>query len=382
MNGDSDSQKKHILHLTFNMGIGGTEQVIRQLVLNLPQDHFENHVLCIDGKIGEIGVQLQKNGVEVCSLQRKPGFDWSLVRDIRLKIKQQKITVLHCHQYTPWVYGVLASLGTGARVVFTEHGRFYPDRYRYKAILANPVLAMMTDSIVAISSATRDALSRYEFIPRTKIRVVYNGIRKLTRDTEVSENIRRTLNIPRDAYVMGTVARLDPVKNQTMMLEAFSHVLARHPGCWLLIVGDGPDRGLLERKATELNIKERVKFTGFIDAPADYLATMDLFLLSSNTEGTSMTLLEAMSLGIPSVVTNVGGNPEVVSDCQTGLVCNKDSAPDFAKAINAIYESGKLSQSLSRESYLVFEKKFSVNKMIDTYSSIYLTNANDGAEYK
>lgn len=366
------SCRKRILHFTFEMEPGGTEQVVRQLLLNLPPERFENHILCIDGKVGEIGVHLQSFGIEVSSLKKKRGFDWNHVCRIRSKIKQHKISILHRHQYTPWIYGLLASIGTGARVVFNEHGRFYPDRYRYKTILANPLLALMTDSIIAISSATRDALARYEFVLKSRIRLVYDGIRGLTRNPQASANIRRDLGIPTDGYVLGTGARLVPVKNQVMMLEAFSQILEQHPHCWLLIVGDGSDLTLLEKKARGLAVEGRVAFTGFTDSPADYLATIDLFLLSSNTEDASMTLLEAMNLAIPSVVTGVGGNSKIITDGQTGMICKIGSSSDMTRAIDEMYSSRELSQSLSTEGRCYFEKNFEIDNMVESYISIYL----------
>ncbi|WP_417538424.1 glycosyltransferase family 4 protein [Marinobacter sp.] len=360
-----------ILHITFNMSIGGTEQVIRQLVSTLADADYDNRILCIDGKVGEIGQQLVKDGTKVTALQRNPGFDLDLVRGIRAQIRSFGATVVHCHQYTPWVYGWLASYGTGAKVVFTEHGRFFPDRHRYKAILINPLMALMTPKIIAISSATKRALSRYEFIPRSKIRVIYNGIAPLTRNERAAANIRKSLDIGESDFVMGTVARLDPVKNQAMMLQAFAMVLAENPNCWLLMVGDGPERAALERQAHNLNISHRVAFTGFIEAPANFLAAMDLFLLSSNTEGTSMTLLEAMSLGLPTVATEAGGTPEIVAHAETGLLTPVGNVSAFAEGIAHIIKDKELRQRLGAASVRLFERRFSATSMAGAYSKIY-----------
>src|SRR5690554_6654685 len=210
-----------VLHVTFNMGIGGTEQVIRQLVLGSRGQEVEHEIVCIDGQVGAIGEQMREEGIPVHRVSRTPGFDRKLIRDLRDLIRARDVSIVHCHQYTPFLYGRLAAVGTGAKVVFTEHGRFHPDRYRYKAALINPFIAMMTPAIVAISSATRDALSRYEFIPKRKIQVIYNGIAPLQADPEEVKRLRKELGIPDDAFVVGTVSRLDPVKNQAMMLRAF-----------------------------------------------------------------------------------------------------------------------------------------------------------------
>lgn len=361
-----------VLHLTFNMGIGGTEQVIRQLVQGMARNGAESEILCIDGHTGPVGEALRKQGVAVHTVARKQGFDGSLIIAIRERLKAGRFDVLHCHQYTPWLYGRLASLGTGARVVFTEHGRFYPDRYRYKAMLVNPVLAMITPAIVAISGATREALVQYEFLPRRKIQVVYNGIAPLDRDDSEAQKVRRSLGIPQDAFVVGTVSRLDPVKNQRMMLRAFKEFSERNPNTFLLMVGDGPDKNKLASLATEYGIHNQTIFAGFINSPVHHLSAMDVFLLSSHTEGTSMTLLEAMSLEVPAVVTRVGGNPEIVEEGVTGLLTKPGKASSFSAAIDTLYKSDTLRKSMGKAARGRFDARFSASAMLAGYNQVYV----------
>tara|TARA_R110001592_G_scaffold195573_1_gene443241 strand:- start:2690 stop:3886 length:1197 start_codon:yes stop_codon:yes gene_type:complete len=367
----SPQKPLRVMHLTFNMGIGGTEQVIRQLVHGMAAEGVESEILCIDGHIGPIGETLQQSGVSVHKVARKQGFDWSLIKAIRKCLREGRFDVVHCHQYTPWMYGWLAALPTRAKVVFTEHGRFYPDRYRYKAMLINPVMALFTPSIIAISEATKDALVKYEFIPRHKIQVIYNGIAPMVRDDEEAEKVRDSLGIPRDAFVVGTVSRLDPVKNQGMMLRAFEQFSEKQPDSYLLLVGDGPDKDKLVSLASEYGISKRVIFTGFINNPVHYLATMDVFLLSSHTEGTSMTLLEAMSLEIPTVATKVGGNPEIIQDNVTGILVEPDMASPFAEGIEQLHQNPILNLSMGKAARLSFDKRFSAGAMVYQYSKIY-----------
>lgn len=367
----SSTRPIRVLHVTFNMGIGGTEQVIRQLVNNLAISNFENTIVCIDGNVGEIGKQLEKSGVPIEVLNRKQGFDLSLVRSLHRLIRNLGIDIVHCHQYTPYVYGWMASVTTGVKVVFTEHGRFHPDRYRTKAKLINPVMAHFTDKLVAISEATRGALARYEFMPHGKIDVIYNGIEGMRRDEVSVSRLRNTLGIAQDTFVVGTVSRLDPVKNQGMMLNAFKAFHQKNPESCLLLVGDGPERQKLEQQVIRLGLQNQVIFTGFISQPEDYLAAMDLFLLSSHTEGTSMTLLEAMSLGLPAVVTNVGGNPEIVEDGRTGLVTPPDDSKAFFEAMERIFRDRGLYQQISCEAQKAFMDRFSAKSMSDKYAACY-----------
>jgi glycosyltransferase involved in cell wall biosynthesis len=358
-----------ILHITFNMGIGGTEQVIRQLVLKLPKERFENHIVCIDGEIGEIGQQVSAAGTIIHPLQRRPGLDLNLIRSIGRIIKQNEIDVVHCHQYTPWFYGLLGAMGTGVKVVFTEHGRFHSDRY--KAALVNPLLALLTDNVVAISSATRDALARCEFIPKPKIRLIYKGIQPLSVSSGEALKVRRELGILPGAFVVGAVARLDPIKNQKMMLRAFRVFNQQCADAWLLMVGDGPERQALEEYAEKLGIRERTCFTGFISEPACYLAAMNVFLLSSHSEGTSMKLLESMSLGLPAVATRVGGNQEIIEDGVTGFLTAPDNTEEFSDAIMALYKDNDRSHLFGNAAFKRFNERFHVKTMLDSYVALY-----------
>lgn len=363
--------KFRVLHITFNMGIGGTEQVIRQLIEGFGGSEVHSEIFCIDGEVGPVGAGLKSQGIQVHSTARSPGLDWSLIREIRATIRSGGFDIVHCHQYTPYFYGWLASFGTGVKTVFTEHGRFHPDRHRYKAFLFNAVAARMTSSLVSISSATKEALVEYEFMPKSRIQVIYNGIKPLTPDPDAVAVLRQHLGIDESDFVVGTVARLDPVKNQTMMLEAFARFHREYPDSWLLMVGDGPDRSMLENLAEKLGISSRTIFTGFVDRPACHLALMDIFLLSSHTEGTSMTLLEAMSLGIPAVATDVGGNPEIVQHMETGILVPPDNADRFCEAVCALQSDPELSDRLSAGSRRVFASRFSAHAMVDQYMTVY-----------
>ncbi len=371
LEGESPKPPIRVLHVTFNMGIGGTEQVIRQLIEGMDSTQVQSEILCIDGHVGAMGEGMREAAVKIHTIARQPGFDRALVSGIRALLREGDFDIVHCHQYTPYFYGWLAAWGTPARVVFTEHGRFYPDRYRYKALLINPLMALLTSAIVSISEATRDALIRYEFIPRKKIRVIYNGISPLHRDDRAVEQIRESLGIPREAFVVGTVSRLDPVKNQTMMLRAFRRFSKRNPDAWLLMVGDGPDRQKLEQLAIQLKIGDRSVFTGFVNKPAQHLAAMDIFLLSSHTEGTSMTLLEAMSMGIPPVVTKVGGNPEILTAKLSRNMVPTDDADAFSEAITALWSDEKLRTAQSTLVRDIFQNRFSNTIMVKSYMELY-----------
>lgn len=364
--------KIKILHVTFDMAIAGTEQVIRQLVENTDKEHFNCEIMCIDGKIGELGQLLSEKGFKLHTLKRKAsGLDFELIKKLRDFVRLNNIQVLHCHQYTPYIYGLFASFGTKAKVIFTEHGRFYPDSYKWKRMLLNPLLSLFTDHITAISKATAEALIKYENFPRRKVQVIYNGINVDTESFKDEGNLKQELNIPEDAKVLGTISRLDPIKNQPMMIEAFAEVLKSHPNTYLLIVGDGPERQKLETLSETLKVEDKVIFTGFKVNPQRYFNIIDIFLLSSLSEGTSMTLLEAMAFKKPAVVTDVGGNPEIVVDGETGLVTPTKNPDLFSISIKRLLTERELFSLLSSSAKERYLKTFTAGAMINKYATVY-----------
>lgn len=364
--------KVKVLHLTFNMEIGGTEQVICQIVGSSDSERFEHEILCLDKVIGPLGRSLMSRGYYLFTGNRKPGLDFALIKFIHGKIVERKIFVLHCHQYTPFFYGALGALGTGVKVIFTEHGRFFPDRHHLKRRFINPLLALRTRHITAISEATADAVAEYEYLPRNRIRIVYNGIRDLSDTSWNRADLLAKLNLsPKHRYI-GTVARLEPIKNQAMMVKAYKAVKAQHPETRLVLIGDGAEKANLEQLVASLKLEGDVIFTGFIDDPQIYINIFEIFLLSSFSEGTSMTLLEAMSLSKPSVVTEVGGNVEIVSDGETGIVVPSNDDKAFADAIVSLLENPNTANRLGVRAREKFERNFTASVMTDCYQDLYL----------
>ncbi len=364
-------QKKKVVHVTFDMGIGGAEQVIYNLIENTDAAEYEVSVLCIEQNVGAFGIQLQKKGYRVEALSRKPGFDFSLIKNIRDYILFHKIDVLHCHQYTPYIYGLFGTALMPCKVIFTEHGRFYPDRRKLKRVIINPFLSLFTDHITAISSATRDALIRFENFPSHKVKVVYNGITDAKYLLPRDPNIKKSLEIPEKAFILGTVARLDPIKNQKMMIRALKIIRKTFPETFLIIVGDGPERKSLEHFASELQVSSNVIFTGFREDTHLFYKIMDIFLLTSFSEGTAMTLLEAMASGLPCIATNAGGNPEIVRDRETGFIIPSDNETLLAEKISYLFHEKSMMKNMGQAGRTRFEENFTAKKMAQAYQEIY-----------
>ncbi|GEA02398.1 N-acetyl-alpha-D-glucosaminyl L-malate synthase [Alteromonas sp. KUL17] len=356
-----------VMHVTYDMRIGGTEMVIKNIIEGNTDVNIDMSIYCIEAPIGPWGEEVAKSGVSITTHERRPGFDTSLINALRKHIRENNIDILHCHQYTPWVYGALAAAFTKTKVIFTEHGRFYPDSTSWKRKLVNPLLLALTSKVTAISKATRDALASYEFIPSNKVDVIYNGIKPLMVKQNDVDALRTQLGFNENDIILGTIARFDPIKNQLMMINAFADVAKDQDAIYLLLVGDGEMREMLQQEVDRLGINDKVVFTGYIAKPANYLALMNVFLLSSLSEGTSMTLLEAMSLGKPCAVTDAGGNAEVITHNFNGLVADNDNKNAFAAAISLLTQHHEMRENFGKNAVEKFEAQFSAQKMNEAF---------------
>ncbi len=355
-----------VAHLTYDMRIGGTEQVILNIVKGKFAQAIEHHIVCIEAPLGPFAEQLQASGVCIHSLVRRDGFDINLIKSLRKLITAQQFDILHCHQYTPWSYGTLAAIGLNTKVIFTEHGRFYPDVASSKRRFINPILMHFTDKATAISAATKTALVEYEYLEAVDIEVVYNGISPVTQTCEQCPFAKDN-----DTIVFGTIARFDLIKNHPLMIEAFAEYQKSQPNALLVLVGDGETAPELTALAQSLNVDSKVIFTGYqLDTEA-YLQHFDVFLLTSFSEGTSMTLLNAMQYRKPSIVTRVGGNPEIIQHEHSGLVIENDDRTQLINAMQ-ILSNQQLAKEYGENAHAAFHQMFSEQHMNMAYSQIYV----------
>jgi len=190
------------------------------------------------------------------------------------------------------------------------------------------------------------------------------------------ENIKNELGIGKEKFIFGTVARLDPIKNHQMMLNAFKLVKNQHSDALLVIVGDGEEKQRIMASIESLNLQNDVLLTGYKTNPTAYLAMFDTFLLSSLSEGTSMTLLESMSLSKPCVVTDAGGNKEIIINNINGFVSENDNAQAFASCMLKLLANQELREEMSAQSLSRFQQLFSDKIMNEHFSNLYLGQKN------
>lgn len=362
------------MQLVLSLSPGGTERLVIEIVRAL-SPRIESVVCCLD-EPGAWAVELEAIQVPVVSLGRAPGFHPGLALRLARVLREREIDVVHCHHYSPYVYGLLASiLKPSVRLVFTEHGKLSDAGPSRKRRLVNPILSRWPARVCAVSADLRQHMAAEGF-PASRLSVVYNGIDPGQRPTAAQRHdARPALGIPAGAFVAGTVGRLDPVKNLRLLLEAHARLVARHPNARSVVVGDGPERAALEAAAAGLGITESVVFAGYRQDVRFLMSAFDVYVNCSTYEGVSLTILEAMASTLPVVATPVGGNPEVVVDGETGLLV-PGCARSLGDALAALAIDPRRRRLMGDAGRWRVKKHFSITRMVDQYASAYF-----GARY-
>jgi glycosyltransferase involved in cell wall biosynthesis len=256
-------------------------------------------------------------------------------------------------------------------IIHTEHGRMLHEFDNQKVNRAERFLSRWVNEIVAVSEPTRQKYSGITGIPPGKIQVVPNGIDIKRFQVAAKATLREQLGIRAEDHVAGNVARLSPEKNQALFLRASVRVLRECKNLKVLLVGDGPERNSLEKLVDDLGIRHKVIFAGQRQDIADLLALMDIFVLSSSTEGMPMTLLEAMAAGKAIVCTAAGGIPGVIQDGENGLLCPCGDEEALSNCISGLIRQRDLAAKLRARARKDAENKYSVRHMAGQYEQMY-----------
>jgi L-malate glycosyltransferase len=368
----TDTRKKVICHLLHVLRVGGAEVLAARLARRL-RDDYDFVFVCLD-ELGSLADELRADGFAVHLLQRRPGIDWRCSLRLAKLLRAERVALLHAHQYTPFFYGMTARLlYRRPPLLFTEHGRLYPDYPRPKRMLANRVLLERRDRVVGVGEAVRQALLRNEGLPGGRVGVLYNGIDLAAFSNHAAErlDVRREIGIGPGDFVLIQVARLDPLKDHATALRTMEGVVRRRPDARLVLVGEGPERPALEELVRQRGLAEHVRFLGLRRDIPRLLAAADLCLLTSVSEGIPLTLIEAMAAGLPVVATGVGGVGEVVADGETGLLAPLGSELYLRDAVLRLAGDGDLRRQMSRRARARAAALFSEEQMLGSYRRLY-----------
>lgn len=361
-----------IVQLLHTLNVGGAEVLAARLARGLGL-HYEFIFLCLD-ELGSLGRELRDEGFQVHVLDRQAGVDWKCSRRLARLCCREQVDIIHAHQYTPFFYGMTARLlYRRPPVLFTEHGRHYPDYPRPKRMLANRLLLERRDRVVAVGRAVQRALIDNEGIPSRFIQVIYNGVRLSSYAPGIADGmvVRQELGLsPRD-FVLMQVARLDPLKDHVTAIHVLERVLHQRHDAKLVLVGEGPELNTLQELVRRRSLEPYVRFLGLRKDVGRLLAAADTCLLTSISEGIPLTLIEAMAAGLPVVATNVGGVPEVVEDGRTGFLVPHGDQSGLADRLLRLADSPALRQEMGRLGRERALLTFSEEQMHAAYQDLY-----------
>ena len=361
------------------MQVAGAEVLVAETIRRLGRG-IEPVVLCLDA-VGQLGEVLQSEGIQVIALGRRPGLDLAVARRLATEIGRRRLEVVHAHQYTPFFYAALAKLLVSRKphLMFTEHGRHYPDTVATKRRILNRfVLARLADDVNAVCQFSADSLARVDGFGARPITVIPNGIDLPLYGIETREAARQRLSLPIDRRYIVCVARFHPVKDHRMLLQAFGAAAMQAPDVELLLAGDGPLRATLEQQASALGIRHRVHFLGVRSDVPTILTASDIFALTSVTEAASLTLLEAMASRLPVVVTAVGGNSEIVRDGVHGYVVPRGDHAAAGRAFVELLRNPARGAAMGEAGHRHVCSHYQLNQTIGTYGRLYALAAGRG----
>jgi len=354
-----------------NLNYGGMERVLADIVCGLDPDRFEPHVLALE-YLGRFAEGLDR----VAKLHLAPRMTrWSMLHPAALRgwFRDLAPDVVHLHSGV-WYKASMAARRAGVPlVIHTEHGRHLPDPWL--ARLIDRMASRRTDWVVAVSESVAAHLRAHVVADPRRVIVIPNGI-ATAQFAHLGDRagLRRALGIADRQLIIGSIGRLEPVKGFDVMLKAFALLRGRWSGAAgvrLVVAGDGSERAALQAQAARLGIAEAVHLLGWRDDVHDLHAAFDLFTLSSRSEGMSISLLEAMSAGLCPVVTDVGGNGEVLGPGLQDLLAGcEDPAKLAATWERVLADPGRRSAAAAAAQRRAREH-FDVSQMVARYEALY-----------
>src|SRR4051794_1360484 len=359
-------ERATIAQVVLTLEVGGGEMLAARLAERLDRNRFRSVVFCLRGS-GWLARDLESRAVRVVVFDAGEGINPSLVRQLRAALRRERVDVVQCHNNMPLLYGGIAAVTSRRpRLLLTKHGQNLWRGWRQVA-LARFLLRRAT--VAAVSDDIRSIMVDGRWSPARQVRTIVNGIElERYRPGQGRGEVRREFGWPDDRFVAGIVARLSPEKDHSTLLRAF----ARAPeGAQLAIIGDGPLRAELEAQVGAPGLGGRCRFPGERSDVPRLLPALDAFVLSSTSEGTPLTLLEAMAAGLPTVTTRVGGMPAAIQEGETGLLVPPADSGAMAEALARLARDPALRRRMGDAGRRRAEEAYNVERMVRDYEQLY-----------
>jgi len=359
---------------------GGAERLAAVVAMKLDPARFES-VLCASRQTDEplLDRELEEAGIGVLALGRRSTLDLLAWRPL-VSLLRDGVDVVHAHMFGSNVWGTVLGRLSGVPVVVAhEHTWSFQGR-PLRRFLDRELVARWADVFVAVSAEDRRKMIEVEGVDPAKIRLIPNGIPSPANGAVA--DVRAELGIEPGAPVLGVVCELRAQKALEVLFEAAALLLPEFPSLKVLVAGDGPERARLEEAALRLGVADTVLFLGIRrDVPA-VLAAVDVAVLSSDYEGSPLSVMEYMAAAKPVVSTRVGGVPELLAEDVHGLLVQPRDPEALAEAVARLLRDPALAKRLGAEGRQRQQREFSLEAMVhrieDLYEELWLASGRRG----
>ncbi len=367
-----------VVHVIHSFGMGGLENGLVNIINRMPDGRYRHAIVCL-AESGAFENRIERPGVQIISLHRQPGHDSTLYWKLWKALRGLRPDIVHTRNLSALEGQIPAFFLPGVRTVHGVHGRdvFDLDGVNRKYNLLRKLIRPLVGRYIAVSNDLKHWLQEKVGVPEKRVIQIYNGVDQIRFTPRSGErpDLAPAGFLGKERVVAGTVGRLAAVKDQANLIQAFNLLLSRHPEnrdhLRLIITGDGPERGRLEKLVEDLQIQECVWITGDRNDIPDILKLFDIFVLPSLGEGISNTILEAMATGLPIIATHVGGNPELVEEGVNGHLVPRGNHEALAESMERLIHSSSSRKSMGEASLERVRAEFDWNKTVAGYLAVY-----------
>ncbi len=358
------------MHVLFTLGTSGLQKQVVNVINRSDRSRFVHSICCLEA-LGPLAEALEEPLPTIHLMNKKPGLSFRLPLRLAGLFRREKVHVVHTRTFGPYLYSAFAAKLAGAALIYGEHGDLPMMRHRRRIRTAVRVLARLTTEFYAVTEAGRRCLAELSRRPIERISVIHNGVESEVFKPGDAAAARARVGIPADAFVIGFLGRVAPVKNLAALFGVLPAVHRAVDNAAVLVVGDGPNMEHVRRMAAAAPRPDRVYLVGDRRDVSDLLPAMSACVLPSLSEGHSNTILEAMAAGCPVIASNVGGNPEIVRHNETGFLFPLDQPEEMGERIIELARSDDLRLRLGRRAREVVLSDFSMDAMLRQYEALY-----------
>ncbi len=363
------------VHLIKATGLAGAEAHLLVLLRGLRARGVDAHLLMLfqpDGAHEDVARAARDLAIPIRAVRLRGDLDPTIACRLASHLRRLRPQLLHTHLLHADVHGLIAARLAGVRPIVTTRHNQNPFRARFAFRQMHRLYWRHVDAIVAVSEDLARFAVRVEGAPVGKIRTIHHGLEPPDPGTEPTRaQARAALGVADNELLVGMVGRLTTQKGFAHGLRAMADVAGAHPTAKMVVLGDGPLRNDLDRRAQALGIEDRVRFLGWRADAAQLMRGMELLLVPSLWEGFGIVVLEAMLRDLPVVASRVGALPEIVVDEESGLLAPPGDALRWAAAVNRLLREEGLRRRLAERAHRRALERFTAEVMIDRTLRLY-----------